>query len=362
MDRDLGTGELNSLFVKFYSIPMIKMSSIENVAGDGKIKITFEFALALPEKFSLDVAMSIDDMKGISFVEKAITLTTIKEKINNDCYNYILTRIEDDYALKQLAIIVCSTNEKYKPYLETVKTAQLESLIKIPEIYTEMRTEIKQTLESYYQASDNSKMVELFTSFEPALANEIPFNRMYDEKVAIPGILKFEEEYLVKYQTDLGLTNDDITAIRTQEKQFFIDSTALTTSELEVIVPFLNQDRLLKTLTIESKFPSENDNSLLLAAESANANLAYNDNWIVVRRMMFDNVERDNIEKIYLTDMYLVNLLNSDKITNGLAKIDIIRQNGSKIDDYSIEFDGEMYQKENKDNQLEKAKEIIKNM
>lgn len=346
MDRDLGTGELNSLFTRYYTCPMIRMTSIENTVGEGRIKVSFEFGISLPEKFSLNVSLGKDDVKGMAFLEKTINFDSIQDKINIGCFEYMEQFILNDENLKDLAVVAVSKRIDYSSYKDTIEKMTNDKVLEIELFSVTLRNKLIDELTSAYLLKDNAKMVALYSEFSKAFdKDDIQFSRLYDYQYAIPGILKFEEEYLEKYKNDLGLTDEDLSSYRLNQKQFYISTDNLTTEELNIIVPFLNQDRLLKSLSLETTIPSKADKSTILDASSKIDNIKYSEEWKVVRRILFDNTDKQNIDKIYINDGYIVGLVNSQEYVNGNIKIDIIRQNGNKITDFTkgLDLDGKFF-------------------
>lgn len=350
MDRDLGTGELNSLFTRYDTRPMIRMTSIENTAGEGRIKVSFEFSISLPEKFSLNIELGKDDIKGMAFLEKSINFDSIQDKINLGCFEYMEQFILNDNNLKDLAIIAVNKRSDYSEYKETIEKLSNEKILEIELFNITLRNSLIDELTTAYLAKDNKKMVSIYTEFSKAFAKEeIQFSRLYDFEYAIPGILKFENEYLEKYKLDLGLTEQDINDYKLNLKQFYISTDNLTSEELNIIVPFLNQDRLLKTFTMEAKTTSKENEATLLDASSKLEDMKYSEEWKVVRRILFDNTDRQTIEKIYINDGYIIGLVSGTDYINGNVKIDITRQNGTKIENFTkgLDLEGKFFIKIN---------------
>jgi len=340
MDRDLGTGELKSLFTRYYTCPMIIMTSIENTTGEGRIKVSFEFGISLPEKFSMRVALGKDDVKGMAFIEKAINFDAIQDKINLGCFNYLEQFILDDNNLKDLAIIAVKTKSEYYEYKDSIERMTIDKILRIELFVVTLREYLVTSLTEAYIAKDNTALVAIHTEFIDAFKKEtVNFNDEYDFTYALPSILKFENGYLEQYKTELNLSDQDILDYRLNQKQFYINTSALTAEELEIIIPFLNEETRLKTLILDSKLTTAPDYATILDASSKIEEIKYAEEWVVIRRMLFDNMDRTVIDKIYINDGYIINLLNSTEFNNGNFKVEIIRQNGTKIDSFSHGLD-----------------------
>lgn len=295
-EQDKYKNIFKGVFFKYFTDPIMKITSMEYDKTTNKVKLSFELEVILPSRIMTQSTVSSEMIGNRLVVRKNMNISAVMNISKRIMVEFLETKINEDTNSQFFRYISRKYNILFY-LIDDIEANKEEFVIATISFINDSETTIETLMDIY---NDNLDFIGI---------DEVEYNNNYNPEIIANRILNFDKTYCEMYKTELELSDSDINDLDIFTNVYVVDKDSIITEEeSEFVSKYVTTESVLYNIDIKAG----DSEAQLVSSNPKGEEFTIDENYKLVKNIYVPLTEK-RVNYIDITDTTLIlNFENPD--------------------------------------------------